>query len=156
MIISLIHLCESLFRCAVALLAVFSFLAVLVLCLLCLLCMFVCCSLTARCAGCDCFVCFACFAAKAVERRPSPSDAPQGDWPCVVAGSGFTTQQRLRSPTAGILGPRPSLLMGAAKTPSQCTQHASDRARDRAPLCVQGPTAPLHTPPPTHMPKARR
>ena len=87
----------------------------------------------------------------AVERRPSPSDAPQGDWPCVVIGSGFTTQRRLRSPTAGISGPRPSLLMIAAKTPSQCTAHASERTRGRAPLCAQGPSAPLRTPPPAHM-----
>ena len=57
-------------------------------------------------------------AAAAVERRSSPSDAPQGDWPCVVVGSGFTTQQRLRSPPPGMLGPRPSLLLKAAKTPS--------------------------------------
>ena len=91
----------------------------------------------------------------AMERRPSPSDAPQGDWPCVIVGSGFTTQKRLRSPTPGILGPRPSLLMVAAKTPSQCTAHVSERTRDRAPLCVQGLSALLHTPPPTRMPKAR-
>ena len=54
----------------------------------------------------------------AVERRPSPSDTPQRDWLCVVFGSGFTTQQRLRSPPPGMLGPRPSLLLKAAKTPS--------------------------------------
>ena len=66
--------------------------------------------------------------------------------------AGVTTQQRLRSPPPGMLGPRPSLLMIAAKTPSQCTMHASERTRDRAPLCVQGPSAPLHTPPPTCMP----
>ena len=92
--------------------------------------------------------------ALAVERRPSPSDAPQGDWPCVVIGSSFTTQKRLRSRTPGISSPRPPLLMIAAKTPSQCTMHASERTRDRAPLRVQGPSAPLHTPPPTRMPKA--
>ena len=45
--------------------------------------------------------------AVAVERRPSPSDAPQGDWPCVVIGSGFTTQQRSRSLATGVLGSRP-------------------------------------------------
>ena len=53
----------------------------------------------------------------AVERRPSPSDAPQGDWPCVVIGSGFTTQQRLRSRTAGVLGSRPFSPLEAKKTP---------------------------------------
>ena len=68
--------------------------------------------------------------------------------------AGVTTQQRLRSPPPGMLGPRPSLLMIAAKTPSQCTMHASERTRDRAPLRVQKPSAPLHNPPPTRMPKA--
>ena len=34
-------------------------------------------------------------------------------------GSGIPTQRRLRRPTPGVLGPRPSLLMKAAKAPSQ-------------------------------------
>ena len=70
--------------------------------------------------------------------------------------TGITTQQRLRSPPPGILGPRPLLLMIAAKVPSQCIAHASKRTHVHAPLCAQGPSAPLHTPPPAHMLKARK
>ena len=33
----------------------------------------------------------------AVGKRPSPSAAPQEDWPCGVAGSGFATEQRFCS-----------------------------------------------------------
>ena len=54
----------------------------------------------------------------AVGKRPSPSAAPQEDWPCGVVGSGFTTQQRLRSPTAGVVTPGPSCI-AARRTPSQ-------------------------------------
>ena len=54
----------------------------------------------------------------AVGKRPSPSAAPQEDWPCGVIGSGFTTQQRLRSPTAGVETPGLSCAK-AGKTPSQ-------------------------------------
>ena len=54
----------------------------------------------------------------AVGKRPSPSAAPLEDWPCGVFGSGFTTQQRLRSPTAGALDSRSFLPMEARKTPS--------------------------------------
>ena len=74
----------------------------------------------------------------AVERRSSPSDAPQGDWPCVVIGSGFTTQQRLRSPTVGVFGSQPLSLRKARETPSQqlvsCTlQSNPNRLRVQAP-----------------------
>ena len=70
--------------------------------------------------------------------------------------TGITTQQRLCSPPPGILGPRPLLLMLPAKMPSQCIAHASKRTHVHAPLCAQGPSAPLHTPPPAHMLKARK
>mgnify|MGYP003315169629 CR=1 FL=1 len=48
--------------------------------------------------------------------------------------TGITTQQRLRSPPPGILGPRPLLLMITEKMPSQCIAHASKRTRVHAPL----------------------
>ena len=53
----------------------------------------------------------------AVGKRPSPSAAPLEDWPCGVIGSGFTTQRRLRSPTAGVVSSRPLLPVKAGETP---------------------------------------
>ena len=41
------------------------------------------------------------------------------------------------------------------KTPSQCTAHASERKRGRAPLCAQGPSASPAHPAAILMPKAR-
>ena len=71
----------------------------------------------------------------AVGKRPSPSAAPLEDWPCGVIGSGFTTQRRLRSPTAGVVSSRPLLPVMAEETPSP--RHLSRKAN----LC-RGPTLP--------------
>ena len=53
----------------------------------------------------------------AVGKRPSPSAAPLEDWPCGIIGSGFTTQRRLRNPTAGVVSSRPLLPVKAGDTP---------------------------------------
>ena len=71
----------------------------------------------------------------AVGKRPSPSATPLEDWPCGVIGSGFTTQRRLRSPTAGVVSSRPLLPIMAGETPSP--RHLGRMAN----LC-RGPTPP--------------
>ena len=69
--------------------------------------------------------------------------------------AGVTTQKRLRSPPPGMLGPRPSPLMIAAKTPSQCTMHASERTRDRAASQTAKSKIPKSSPTPRHQEKQR-
>ena len=116
----------------------------------------------------------------AVGKRPSPSAAPLEDWPCGVIGSGFTTQRRLRSPTAGVVSSRPLLPVKAGETPlprhlgriaaikleppasespkgqslrMRCCELEWQPCNARRRDCVRGPTAPSHTPLPTRMPK---
>ena len=116
----------------------------------------------------------------AVGKCPSPSAAPLEDWPCGVIGSGFTTQRRLRSPTAGVVNSRPLLPLKSGDTPLprhlghiaaiKLELHASESPKgrslrmqrcelERQPCnerrrdCVRGPTAPSHNPLPTRMPK---
>ena len=114
----------------------------------------------------------------AVGKRPSPSAAPLEDWPCGVIGSGFTTQRRLRSPTAGVMSSRPLLPVKAGETPSprhlgrtaaikleppasespkgqslrmRCCELDWQLCNARRRDCVQGSHPPLHVSGPDHL-----
>ena len=114
----------------------------------------------------------------AVGKRPSPSAAPLEDWPCGVIGSGFTTQRRLRSPTAGVVSSRPLLPIKAGETPSprhlgrtaaikleppasespkgqslrmRCCKLDWQLCNARHRDCVQGSHPPLHVSGPDHL-----
>ena len=67
--------------------------------------------------------------------RDGRGEAPQEDWPCGVIGSAFTTQQRLRSPTAEVVSSRPLLPKKAQETPSPL--HLCRTAAPSSPNCCE-------------------
>ena len=87
-------------------------------------------------------------------RSPFPSDAPHEDWPCVVAGPGFATEQRIRrrnrrrAPLARALPSSTAQRMAAEAPVAARTSTLADVVFARH--CVQGPHPP-HTPGPDHL-----